>query len=80
MKDFANLTKIDSRHIQVVDPLMRFKIRQTNRKNIFIKKKYFNAAFNLKNFVYNLLDTLFETNTPRILGVGLRRLRLNMLK
>ena len=73
--------KIDSKHIQLMDPLMRNKIREMNRVNKEFKSNYFDGAdFNIKDFCFYNLEKLFETNKARALGGGLRRMRLNLLK
>lgn len=80
MLDVNYFPKIDSRHIQLMDPFMRCKIREQNRNNVDFKAKYLCNEFNIKKFCVRFLEKLFETNKARALGSGLRRLRLNILK
>jgi hypothetical protein len=78
--DVSYLPKIDSRHIQLMDPFMRTSIRKSNRKNSQFQEKYLNDKFDIKKFCFDFLDRLFQTNNACALGSGLRRLRLNILK
>ena len=80
MNDVNYLPRIDSRHIQLMDPMMRCKIREINCNNKEFKDKYLCTDFNIKKFCVKFLEKLFETNKARALGSGLRRLRLNILK
>ena len=80
IQDVNYLPRIDSRHIQLMDPMMRCKIRDINCSNQEFKAKYLCAEFNIKKFCVRFLEKLFEINKARALGSGLRRLRLNILK
>jgi hypothetical protein len=81
LQDINYMPRIDSRHIQLMDPMMRNKIRENNKQNKEFYKKYLgNENFQLKKFLMVNLEKLFETNKARALGGGLRRLRLNLLK
>lgn len=73
------MPRIDSKHIQLMDPLMRSKIRETNRKDKDFEDKFV-KNFDIKKFIFLNLEKLFECNKARALGGGLRRMRLNMLK
>lgn len=73
--------RIDSKHIQLMDPLMRNKIRELNRANKDFKSTFFDEnSFDIKKFCFNNLEKFFELNKSRALGGGLRRMRLNLLK
>ena len=73
--------RIDSKHIQLMDPLMRNKIRELNRANKDFKSTFFDDnSFDIKKFCFNNLEKFFELNKARALGGGLRRMRLNLLK
>ena len=75
------MPKIDSRHIQLMNPFMRKNIRDINKSNTNFKEKYMNSTtFNIKNFCFELFEKFFEINKARALGIGLRRLRLNIFK
>lgn len=51
MTDVNYLPRINSRHIQLMDPFMRKNIREENRRNEKFEKKYLNReSFNLKQF------------------------------
>jgi len=51
MADVSFYPKIDSNHIQLMDPFMRSKVREQNRKNADFKEKYLSEKFNIKKFV-----------------------------
>ena len=73
--------RIDSKHIQLMDPLMRNKIRELNRANKEFKQVFFDDMnFDIKKFCFTNLEKFFDMNKARALGGGLRRMRLNLLK
>jgi hypothetical protein len=56
MSDVNFLPRIDSKHIQLMDPFMRQKVRQQNRNNKDFKDKYLCKDFDLKKFVNDFLE------------------------
>lgn len=56
MADVNYLPRIDSRHIQLMDPFMRCKIREMNRTNEDLIEKYLGVNFNVKKFCLEFLE------------------------
>jgi hypothetical protein len=75
--DVKYLAIIDSRHIQLTDPISRVNIRRINR-NFLKNSKYFTDSFSLKKFVLLLLETLFETSITKTIVIN-ERFKLNIL-
>jgi hypothetical protein len=64
--------KITTVDINVIDPFLRIKIRERNRADPMIKEKYYNSMFDLKKFIYMLLELYFPNVTWRYIGGGHR--------
>ncbi len=67
-KDFHLLDKIDAEDIETYSPLSRHYIRQNNRDNDYIRKKYFNEEFNLIKFAIKLVEKFVPGATWRWIG------------
>jgi hypothetical protein len=78
-QDTKWLPYIDSMHINLTDPFTRINIRKSNRANTKFAQKYFCADFNLKKFVMNSLEILFEAEKMKKHHLR-KRLRLNFSK
>jgi hypothetical protein len=63
-------SKITTVDINVIDPFLRTKIRERNRNDQKLKDKYFNSSFDLKKFVFMLLENYFPNVTWRYIGGG----------
>jgi hypothetical protein len=55
-KDFQLLDKIDAQDIETLTPICRYKIREKNRNNTYIREKYFNDEFNVHKFALKLVE------------------------
>ena len=67
-QDFKFHPKISASKAKIIDPFTRIQIRQGNRKDHKIIKKYFNDNFNLKQFVFKLYENYFPNVTWRYIG------------
>ena len=57
-------------NLNLIDPFLRIKIRESNRKDEKLNQKYFNSKFNLKKFILKILDLYFPNVTWRYIGGG----------
>jgi hypothetical protein len=57
-------------NLNLIDPFLRIKIRESNKNNEQLRQKYFNSKFDLKKFVYKILDLYFPNVTWRYIGGG----------
>lgn len=62
--------KLATGNLNLMDPFYRNKIRESNLNDAKFKKKYFNSQFDLKKFVFKLLDLYFPNVTWRYIGGG----------
>lgn len=60
--------KIATENINLTDPLMRIKIREMNRNDPLIKKKYLSDSFDLKKFILTIFELYFPNVTWRYIG------------
>ena len=68
--DYRFHSKIDSLKIKSCDSISRMNLRMVNQKDPKLHKKYFNLLFDLKEFVYFLLDEYFPTTTNIYVEIG----------
>lgn len=68
--DFKFHSKITAGKYKIIDPMTRIKIRDLNRLDPELHKKYFNADFDLKEFVFKLYDDFFPNVTWRYIGAA----------
>lgn len=59
MADFKFHLKIDGSELKIVDPLTRIKIRERTYADEFIIKKYLSEEFNIKKFVFSVIENCF---------------------
>ena len=67
-KDFVFFEKIDAEDIETYSPLARHYIREANRGDAFLRKKYFNEEFNLVKFAIKLVEKFVVGATWRWIG------------
>lgn len=67
--DFKLLRTIDASKIRSIDPLTRIAIRKEVMEDSSVMGRYFNEAFNLKEYVFNLFANFF----PNTSSIFLRR-------
>ena len=68
--DFKFHSKLSGSKYKIQDPLTRIRVRETNRVDPDLTKKYFNEDFDLKEFIYKLYDDFFPNVTWRYIGAG----------
>jgi hypothetical protein len=71
--------KITTVDINLIDPFLRIKIREKNRRDPVLSKKYFNSLFDLKKFSFKMLDLYFPNVTWRYVGGGQEMHRWSLL-
>jgi len=67
-KDFLHLEKIDAEDIETYSPIARHYIRENNREEPSIRRKYFNEEFNLVKFAIKLVEKFVVGATWRWIG------------
>ena len=68
--DFRFHQKIGGEKYNLQDPLTRINIREKNKADLEVLKKYFNVSFNLKEFIFQLYEDYFPNVTHRYVGTG----------
>lgn len=68
--DFRYHGKMTASKYKIIDPVTRIKIRELNRLDEDLKKKYMNPDFDLKEFVFKLYDDFFPNVTWRYIGAN----------
>lgn len=70
LKDLAYLPRLETKSCFLFDPIFRQRVREVNRANPMIKKTFFQAKFNIKEFVYLSIDRFFPNVGWRWAGGG----------
>lgn len=70
MSDVRFNPSMTTTNMNLIDPFLRIKIRDYNRSDQKILDKYFTANFNIKKFMFKLMDLYFPNVTWRYVGAG----------
>jgi hypothetical protein len=60
--------RLDYNNIRIMDPFLRIHIRQVNRRDQYIQKKYLSGNFDLKKLIIRLFECHFPNVTWRYIG------------
>ena len=71
--------KIPTYDINLMDPFLRIRIRKENSNDKNLINKYLNPAFDIKKFVFKMLDLYFPNVTWRYIGAGQEMHRWSLL-